>query len=324
MFNKKTYLGPPVDEITLHEQAKSIIENSDNLTISPLISSKEKDLALCALFHFIKKQNTSFIDLIDNQCLTNDSASRTTNINVKILIVPAFFYDEHPEIGGDGKLVEKIFNTNGFDASIIPVHSKGSVTTNSQIIATHIAENNDKLLWFVSISKGTADLRHCLQTMGRGIIPKNIAGWVNLSGIFQGSLLADVRSSSWLRRCFFRFVCRLLSVDYNLIAELTTDHPYWKADPKLFNGINLIHVVGFPLLSHVQHLLAHRYTKLSSIAPTDGMINLLETVQWPGKIYPMWGCDHFLRSTDVSLLLYKLCSYIHLQTQMEQNQCASQ
>jgi hypothetical protein len=172
-------------------------------------------------------------------------------------------------------------------------------------------------VWLVSISKGTADLRACLQEMPAADFPANLRGWINFSGIFHGSMLADLRTNGSAKRLFLRAVCGLAGVDYRLAVELSTQHEYWRQPLHFLDKLELLHVVAFPLASHVQPLMAHRFRKLSAIAPTDGMINLLDTLNYPGHIYPIWGCDHFVRGQNISQLLYRLCHYMFESTMGE-------
>ena len=53
-----------------------------------------------------------------------------------------------------------------------------------------------------------------------------------------------------------------------------------------------------------------RYKKLSLLGPNDGMTDSYRSIFWNGKVFPIWGADHFCRTADMVPTLYKLFSYI--------------
>lgn len=302
----KKFLGPLVDEIALHEQAGMILADGEPNIVEAL-SCFELDLATSVLYNYIRQsKHANFISDIDK--LPTRTIPNQKNIN--ILIIPGMFYLEYPDVGADGQLAKTIFEKNGFHAKIISVKSRGSVAENKEVILREIQLHGQADLWLLSISKGTADVRACLQDLPSNEFPSNLKGWINFSGIYAGSILADHRTSTSLKRLFLRTLCKLAGVNYKLVQELSTAHEYWRQKSEFTSKLKLIHVVGFPLKSHVQPLLSRRYTALSKLGPTDGMISLIDTANYPGHVYPIWGCDHFARSANVSALLYRLCHYI--------------
>lgn len=305
------FLGPPVDEVALHEAALVALAEGDG-ELADTIAGAEPDLATCILYNYVlQSKHQAFIRTIDQLPTRVLHGSK----QVKLLIVPGMFYAEYPDVGADGLLARDIFERNGFDAELVYVNSRGGVAENKKIIADAIARQDQRDLWLVSISKGSADLRACLQEIPASEFPSKIKGWVNFSGIYAGSVLADHRSDTRFKRLFLRTVCRLTGVNYELVRELSTSHYYWQQAADFSEKLKLIHVVGFPLKSHVQPLLAHRFSKLSKSGPTDGMVRLLDTVNYPGHVYPVWGCDHFARTHGISALLYRLCHYISESTE---------
>jgi hypothetical protein len=73
--------------------------------------------------------------------------------------------------------------------------------------------------------------------------------------------------------------------------------------------MRVIHVVGFPLTRHLSDALAVRGSaRTAAWGPTDGGAFLLGDVsRLPGQIYPVWGCDHYLRPRwDVGRLIRAL------------------
>jgi hypothetical protein len=303
----RRFLAPLGDEVALHAQSIAMLQADSELDIAKAISKMEPDLATSLLYQYFRlSRHADFIQRMERF----SDLSLNANNKVKILIIPGMYYREYPEAGADGSLAKEVALRNGFAAEIIQVNSRGSVTTNKQIIRRTILEEQHENVWLISISKGSADLRACLQEMPAGDFPANLRGWINFSGIFHGSMLADQRINSWAKRLLLRAVCGLSGVDYQLPGELSTQHEYWRQPLHFLDKLELLHVLAFPLAAHVQPLIAHRFRGLSRLAPTDGMINLLDTLKYPGHIYPIWGCDHFTRGHNISQLLYRLCHYM--------------
>jgi hypothetical protein len=303
----RKFLAPPCDEVALHAQSISMLQADKEPDIAKAISQLAPDLATSLLYQYFRlSKHADFIQRLERLA----DSKLDANNRIKVLIIPGMFYREYPEAGGDGSLAKEVCLRNGFAAEIIQVNSRGSVTANKQIIRRAIMRERHANVWLVSISKGTADLRACLQEIPAVDFPANLRGWVNFSGIFHGSMLADQRINGRAKRLFLRTVCGLTGVDYQLPGELSTQHEYWRQPMHFLDKLELLHVIAFPLASHVQPLMSHRFSKLSRLAPTDGMINLLDTLKYPGHIYPIWGCDHFVRGQNISKLLYRLCHYM--------------
>jgi hypothetical protein len=302
---RKRFLSAPLDEVALHVHAKK--EMCRNITKKQL-REMDPDLATAILYHQLLDSKKA--ELFKHINAVHHANSDKTNKSIKILIVPSLFYREYPEVGGDGLLAQSIFKNKGFQAEIIPINSRGSVTENKEIIRRAILQESHPNIWLLSISKGTADLRACLQEFNEDEFPVNIKSWINFSGIFCGSILADHRLKSRLNRYFLRIICIFARVNFQFINELSTQNSYWKQPLSFLKNIEMIHVIGFPLSSHIQPLLSHRFEELSKQGPTDGMIDLIETLNYPGHIFPIWGCDHFARDQSISKLLYQLCQHI--------------
>lgn len=306
MPRSKRFLGPPVDEVALHAAATRALAGGGQ-DLAAVLAGADQDLATCILYNHIRQsRHAEFISRLDALPAAGNPAPK----GVKILVVPGMFHAEYPDIGADGVLVRDIFTKNGFAAAIVPVESRGTVSANKDIVREALLTEAGETVWLISISKGSADVRACLQEMPTGAMPGNIKGWINFSGTFSGSILSDSRTDTAFKRMFFRLVCLLAGVDHALIGEMASTHPYWSRKPDFAGGMELIHVLGFPLMSHVQPMLSQRFRSLSKWGPTDGMIRLLDAVDYPGHVYPVWGCDHFARTTALSALLYRLSHYI--------------
>ncbi len=299
---RSRFLAAATDEVALLQQAQQLLDQGQSAPHQNI------DLATACLYRQLLQSEKA--DLY-HQLKQLPAKPSKTQQPVKLLIIPSFFYQEYPEVGGDGQLAQSIATAHGFSSEVVAIKSRGSVTENKAIIRQVLAQQDHPNLWLLSISKGTADLRACLQEYTTDDWPQNITGWINFSGIFSGSILADHRINSTIKRGFLKTICQLAGVNYRLVEELQTSHEYWQQPMSFLDQMAMIHVVGLPLRSHVQPMLAHRFAKLAAQGPTDGMIDLSAVQDYPGQILPLWGHDHFIRGPQVCQLLYQLCYHIN-------------
>lgn len=225
---------------------------------------------------------------------------------IKIMLIPGMFYKEHPETGANGQLVVNIAQKFGFAVECIDIHSCGSVSANSQLIAKKIIEDQHPNIWLISISKGSCEVRHFLQ---HHQLNPNIKGWINIAGIHKGLPYLDARLNNPVKKLWLKVLCRLFAVDYQALLELQTTHPYWAVD-QWPADIEMIHIVPIPHSSHIQQKLSQKYYKTLSHGPNDGLTPITDILDLPGHIYPVWGCDHFMRISAMSTYLYQLFNYI--------------
>jgi hypothetical protein len=299
---RKRYLAPPLDEIELHRQARALLARP-GFDLDAFLAAADIDLATCVLYHaFLRSPHGAFVAEVDRL----PAAALPSGAGLKVILVPGMFYREHPEVGADGGFLAGILGKCGFEVERAPTDGRGSVAGNSGIIRAAIEAAGQRPLWLVSLSKGSAEVRHCLQGYGQGGLPRSIRGWLNFSGVFNGSILADIRTRTPLQRLMVRAICRILGVDTRLAAELSQSNPLWKENPAHLEGIRLVHVLGFPLQSHIQPLFSRRFAQAAAFGPTDGVIRLRDALGYPGTVYPVWGCDHFARSPSISGLTYRL------------------
>jgi hypothetical protein len=312
LMPRKRFLAPPLDEVELHRRARAILARP-GFDLDACLAAADIDLANCVLYHaFLRSRHGSFVAEVDSL----PAAALPSGKGQKVILVPGMFYREHPEVGADGALLEGILRNCGFEVGRAATDSRGSVERNAGIVRAAMEASGPRGLWLVSLSRGSAEVRHCLQGYAPGGLPPYLRGWLNFSGIFSGSILADIRTGTPLRRLLVRAICRLSGVAAALPGELSRSNPLWKTDTAHLGKIRLVHVLGFPLRSHVQPMLSHRFAQAAAFGPTDGVVGLRDALGYPGKVYPVWGCDHFARSPRISALAYRLA---HLMAETPMN-----
>jgi hypothetical protein len=230
---------------------------------------------------------------------------RGSTARPRLLIVPAMFYRERPDLGGDGSLVAAVARACGYQVEVFPTLSRGSISDNAAIIAETMTKDTGDPVWLLSLSKGGGEIRVALQRDGAGWIDR-VRGWINVSGIVQGSHFVDYMLSTRSGRLRARGFCLALGTSFSAVTELRTTHGFWEKPFVPAPHMTVINLVGVPLGCHVQKALVGRYRRLGVLGPNDGFVLLPTALIHPGPIYPIWGSDHLFRSPQVSPLLYRL------------------
>lgn len=319
MLRRKLFAQAIGDEVLLRHQAQVLIADQntplDGTELEKISRKHGLDMAACCYYQsLLNSEHGRFKAKIDQISYVNNFTHNHTSKNIKILLVPGMFYKEKPEVGADGALVISIARRCGFEAEIIPVLSKGSMLANVEIIDAWLQRESATAIWLVSLSKGSSEVRYYLQNNS---ISASIKGWINIAGIHQGSPHAKRKRSTRSRRLVYKAFCKMINVDYQVLAELDSDNDIWK-NSYWDQSLEYLHLVPIPLRSHLLPLVINRYKKLLNhcYQPNDGIVPVADVNVLPGKVYPLWGVDHFVRTPLISELLYKFFSYI---TQSEHN-----
>lgn len=239
--------------------------------------------------------------------LCSDSISNTTLSSPStiapplVVIAPGAFHREHPEAGGDGRLVKLMAERNGWECASLPTESLGTLEVNARAIVEWFDKNSDRKVILVSLSKGTADVMVALAK--RPDLAERIDGWISVSGISFGT-----RMSNWLLEkkrlrpalCFmlWRHRADIQAVrDLRVGAEGCLPRIHDQLLQSQVAEIPTFHIVGFPLRRHLSNFrsrLWHR--RLLQQGPNDSVILLEDLLDYYGTIVPVWGADHYLKS----------------------------
>lgn len=300
--------APLCDEVALSVQARSrlneFLSPPTSSEIRGLSQSVSSDLAARVFYEgLLASHHGKFIRYIDG--LPGDQPVAMAE-GVKLLILPGMFYRQHPEVGADGGLALEIAQRFGFDVEIVPLKSTGSVTENSKILADRLEHESAASIWLLSLSKGSSDVRHYLQS---NRLNDKVQGWVSVAGTPKGSPLVENKLRSSSRRLFYRVLCKVVGVDFGALEEMSPKHRFWK-EQNWPASLEITQIVPIPLACHFQGVLRSRHRRLLDYGPNDGFVPVTDVLEIPGQIYPVWGCDHFMRIPQLSHLLYRLYNHI--------------
>jgi hypothetical protein len=322
----KLFNSALIDEVSLSREARELCDSVS------MIPSKQEMQALANQFPCDLLTRIYFEKLMNSE--HGDFVRRLDRINIdtikpaddcrhrqapELIIVPGMFYREHPEVGADGQLIRGIASKLGLTSTIVPVSSKGNIETNVKILESTLVNSQSNNIWLISLSRGSAEVR-CLLQKQKPLNPA-IQGWLSISGVIAGSPLIESKLRHWPGRLAHRLLSAVTGVSYALLEQLHPEHEFWQPT-EWPRQLEMIHVAPIPLDSHIQGKLRRRHRQLSVVGPNDGIVPLVDILNLPGMIYPLWGFDHFCRAAETSTLIYRLLTYIQEQSRQKKGKSA--
>jgi hypothetical protein len=271
------------------------------------------DFATALLYDRVRRSpdHGPFIERVE----AREGPTGPPRVPATVVIVPGAFYREYPRTGGNGWRVREEAKPLGFATDLVPTLSFGRLRTNARILCDWLKRDRRENLVLVSLSKGGADVKIALAEPDAGEAFRNVAFWVNLSGMLNGTPLVGWLFSRRLRVLWFRLLLGWRRYDFSVIPELARGPGTpLDGDLRLPAHLRAIHVAGFPLARHLTSGLARRcYRRVQALGPSDGAgILLADVCRLPGLVYPVWGADHYLRpdGRDVRAIARKLLLHV--------------
>ena len=307
----RIYIGAPIDEVALARQAESYVAGfGGRMPVAGELAELSRDhgidLATMVFYQAVRAAdgNKAFVDAVDRQAI-----GATAGRKITLLILPALFYKEHPEVGGDGAHIASAAKACGIDTRTVPTISRGGIDGDLPIILQALQGVTDGEIWVMTLSKGAAEWRCLLQDHADEAALRRVTTWFNVGGLPNGCHLVDVMTGSRLRRVKARAFCKVIRMDYTSFCEFGTGNPRLQENVQAPAHMRVINIVGAPLTSHVEKSMQTRFLMLKRLGPNDGMVLLPDALWLPGDVYPVLGADHFFRGSHISSLLYRLFAH---------------
>ena len=264
--------------------------------LAEVSATRGVDFATTLLYDRIRRdaRHAAFIDRVES------GATRRQNPDATLVIVPGALYRSNPHTEADGRRLTSAARAAGFRTDLVPLLDFGPIGANARILRDWLlarGRDDGRPIILASLSKGSMEVKRALADGGAAEAFRNVIAWVNFSGVPDGSLLADWMLGGAARRLVTRLACRWVGADYRVMAELTAGAGAAAPWPALPDGLRVVHVVGFPLRSHLTIRLARKnHRRLAPFGANDGGgVLLADACRWPGHVYPVWGADHFMR-----------------------------
>ena len=250
--------------------------------------------------------NRALVDAIEGPPRANLTERR---IRGRVLIAPALFYRERPDIGGDGAVIQAAARAAGLDVEVLPVDSAGTAQGNGRQLQDLLAARCTAHTVLVSLSKGAADVRVALESTPP---PPGLRAWVIVSGLLQGTPVIDHLMRRWWRRWGLRLLMARYHAPFELVQEFSAEGPSPLNTPVLAPpGLLVINLFGCPQSAHLGTPFGRRrHRDLAHLGPNDGLTLLRDAIVEPGLAYPLWGADHYFRTPDVPRVLERLIAFL--------------
>ena len=220
--------------------------------------------------------------------------------NTAVVIAPAALYKEYRRSGADGRRVRETAAELGLRVETIPLEPMGSLEENAGILLRWLRHSQFDNIVLVSLSKGGADIKKAMAAAEGHAAFGKVGVWISFGGLLEGTPLVPWLLSRERFPTLFRTLNRINGVDFRFLEEVDR-RPGGPLDfafeppPHL----RLIHILGFPLPEHATNWLARKlYRRLAPLGPNDGFMLLEDSLRWPGRIYPVWGADHYFRTRE--------------------------
>ena len=222
----------------------------------------------------------------------------------KLLVVPAFFHRERPDLGGDGRLIVEIARACGLDAAVVPVGSRATAAANAAVVWEAIEREPSPAVWLLSLSKGGPEVRLALEDQRRAPGARHVRGWVNVSGIVRGSHVVD-HGSPLRRGGCGRARSPARSASRSRRPGAVDHQPRWRR-PLAAAGAHR-RQPGRRAARQPRPARARAALSPARRARPERRLGAAARPGGPARlVYPVWGADHLFRSPQVSPLLYRL------------------
>lgn len=289
----------------------SILSTSTIDDVRELARSRGQDAAVDRLLTILRQTpaHQSLIEAIDTEAPFAPSSDRP---RAMVVVVPGSFYRDKPG-AGTGQFVLDLAKSRGHAVDRIPVESFGRVSRASALIVDWLSRRREERIILVSISKGSAEVRHALALPGAVDAFAPVSTWISLSGMPLGTPLANWLLERRLPRLIARFVFWRQGHDFAAFEELRHGPGTLLDAPVVLPAtLRAIHVAGFPRQEVLdagplkfldKDMLRH--------GPHDGGgVALTDLLRLPGEVYPIEGGDHSIGAAwRVARVIPRLLAY---------------
>jgi len=276
--------------------------------LAELASRHGVDFATTLFYDRVRRapRNRELVEAIERPA---DPVAAPRRVRGRVLIAPALFYRERPDIGGDGMAIQRAARAAGLEVEVLPVDSAGTAHENGIRLRTLLAERCTDRTVLVSLSKGAADVRVALDSMPP---PPGLRAWVIVSGLLHGTPAIDQLMRRWWRRWGLRLLLARYRAPFELAHEFSAEGPSPLNRPALApEGLLVINLFGCPLSDHLGTRFGRRrHRELAHLGPNDGLTLLRDAIVEPGLAYPLWGADHYFRTAEVPRVLARLIAFL--------------
>jgi hypothetical protein len=224
---------------------------------------------------------------------------------LRVLVVPTLFWREHPEIGGDGRLVLDVARRLGFEAERAPLRSVGGLEESAERLLAHL-ERSQGPLALVSLSKGGLDVKRLLARFTGHPALERVSAWANVAGLTGGTPLVDRLFRHPALRLLWGLYLRWHGGSLGSLRGLGASQAAAREPAVVPARWRVLSLPALPLRGHLLPGAVRGFERLAPLGPNDGLVPFWNAVVPGGEIGALWGCDHYVRRVGLDRLIANL------------------
>jgi hypothetical protein len=217
------------------------------------------------------------------------------------VFVPGWLYLANPESGADFARPRRVLAARGYAVQLAEIDENGTVEANGDALAAVLERlaGDGRRLILVSTSKAGPETQLALDRLERAGKAGDVAAWVNIGGLLNGTPLADHWDTwprSWLAALGFAFMGR----GTESIGSMTTGarRPRFP-ELRLPAELLVVTYLGAPPAADVTPGAQGDYAIIAPYGPNDGMTLLADALVPQGVTLVERGLDHYFATPDI-------------------------
>jgi hypothetical protein len=219
------------------------------------------------------------------------------------VLAPAWLYRSHPRNGADLRRPQQLLESIGIDTRLLDLPEDGVVEENAARIAAALREPGrpGRKQIVVSISKSGGEVALAVGGMLTPEELSDVAAWINIGGLVQGTPIVDVGLDSW-QVPLVRFWFTLQGWNWAAVESMATPLRRARFAMLRFPGhLLIVNFVGVPLSGDMTLRSRPGHAVLEPFGPNDGTALLADQIVPDGLTVLQPGADHYFDLPDIDL-----------------------
>ena len=242
-----------------------------------------------------RKVQKSFWQFLEEDKAVPDSSSDYSSYMV--LFVPGWDYVEHGHLtGADLAAPRKLVTDLGIENHLIQISPHGSVEENAAYISKVLVEYSQtgKNIIIAGPSSAGPAIHLSLGGPEKRDHTQNVAAWVNLGGILQGTYLIGYLYE-WPRSWFLTVYMWIRGWEDKELLSMGVEPSRQRFNRlSVREDILVVNYLGFPLSGQLSQYSQDKYPLLATDGPNDGLTLLADAIAPDSWTIIALGSDHFL------------------------------
>jgi hypothetical protein len=219
------------------------------------------------------------------------------------VFAPAWLYRSHPRNGADFRRPRQLLEAIGAETRLLDLPEDGIVEENAARIAAALREPGSpgRKRIIVSTSKSGSEVALAVGGMLTPEELSDVAAWINISGLIQGTPIVDVGLDSW-KTALVRFWFTLQGWNWAAVESMATPIRRARFAALRFpDHLLIVNFVGVPLSGDMTLRSRPGHALLEPFGPNDGTGLLADQIVPGGLTVLQPGADHYLDLPDIDL-----------------------